>query len=64
MNYRITYEDVKVMTVGTKMSEVLTKIHVIEYSNTVKARFGTKPHYPPQFETQLHNFISAEEKRN
>jgi len=24
---------------------------VIPYGITVKTRFGTKPHYPPQFET-------------
>jgi hypothetical protein len=34
-----------------RVSGILTKIHVIPYGITVKTRFGTKPHYPPQFET-------------
>jgi hypothetical protein len=33
-----------------RTSGILTKIHVIPYGITVKTRFGTKLHYPFQFE--------------
>ena len=45
------YDDDGVWQLALRTSGLLTKIYVIPYVITVKNRFGTKAHYPPQFET-------------